>query len=144
MGDLAFLKFQPYRQVTLAVQKNLKLAAKYYGPFRVIQKIGQVAYKLQLPDGCKIHPVFHISLLKKRVGQGNVVITEPPIVSDDGQLKLEPIAVLDRRIVERNNQAVTQVLISWANLDEEESTWEDYHAIVAQFPVVRSLNQNHP
>lgn len=49
VGDKVYLKLQPYRQASVALRRNLKLAAKYYGPFTIIQKIGAAAYKLQLP-----------------------------------------------------------------------------------------------
>lgn len=65
IGDWVYLKLQPYGQTSLALRKSLELAAKYYGPFQVIQMIGAVAYKLQLRSFANIYPVFHVSLLKK-------------------------------------------------------------------------------
>lgn len=85
-----------------------------------------------------------MSLLKRQVGKWGIVVTEPPLVADDRQLKVEPGVVLDRMVVKQNNQAIIQVLVQWANLDMDESTWEDYSTIVAQFPKVRMLNHNYP
>lgn len=65
VGETAYLKLQPCRQGLVVVRKNLKLTAKYYGPFKIVRKVGIAAYELKLPEGSSIHPVFHVSLLKK-------------------------------------------------------------------------------
>ncbi|XP_026419829.1 uncharacterized protein LOC113315794 [Papaver somniferum] len=72
MGDSLYLKLHPYRQVSVSLRKNFKLSAKYYGPFTVIAKVGNLAYKLQLPPEARVHPVFHVSQLKKKIGSSYV------------------------------------------------------------------------
>ena len=55
VGDMVYLKMQPYRETSLGLRNSLKLTSKWYGPFRVLKKIGQVAYQLQLPEGNQLH-----------------------------------------------------------------------------------------
>lgn len=64
VGDQVFLKLQPYVQSSLAPRSNQKLAFKFFGPYEIVSRIGACAYELKLPDGCSIHPVFHVSQLK--------------------------------------------------------------------------------
>ena len=61
VGDMVFLKLQPYIQSSLFHRSNNKLSFKFFRPFPIIQKIGPVAYKLLLPPGAAVHPVFHVS-----------------------------------------------------------------------------------
>lgn len=118
-GDLVYLKLQPYRQSSIALRKNLKLNSKYYGPYRILAKIGPVAYKLELPSTSRVHPVFHVSLLKKKIGAKKVVQPTLPSTGDDGQFLLKPVAVLQRQIVKHNNAACVKLVIQWSNLPQK-------------------------
>ncbi|XP_019173537.1 PREDICTED: uncharacterized protein LOC109169119 [Ipomoea nil] len=134
IGDWVYLKLQPYRQISVAIRKCVKLSSKFFRPYEVLEKIGQVAYRLRLPAGALIHPVFHVSQLKRRVSHGRSVQLEPPLVGPDGQPLTEHVAILGRRILKRNNAALVEVLVQWANLSPEEATWEEYHHLMSQFP----------
>lgn len=59
----------PHRQGSITRRVSQKLAARFYGPFRVLSKMGKVGYKLELPLSSRVHLVFYVSLLKKRVGE---------------------------------------------------------------------------
>ena len=130
-GDLVYLKLQPYRQVSVHRRQNQKLAAKYYGPYRIIKRIGTVAYKIDLPAAATIHPVFHVSQLKKHVGN-HWVQTELPASSKSSLV--QPQQVIDRRMVKKGNRANTQFLVRWKDLPLTEATWEDAEEFSWRFP----------
>jgi len=99
-GDWVFVKLQPYRQHYVAHRSNQKLAAKFFGPFQIISTVGTVAYKLQPPSSSQIHPVFHVSQLRKQVGPKPVQSTLPD-VDDQGMLMAEPVVMLDRKLAKK-------------------------------------------
>jgi Chromo (CHRromatin Organisation MOdifier) domain len=135
IGDWVYLKLQPYRQVTVqGAGKNHKLKPRFYGPFEILAKMGAVAYQLNLPVGSLIHPVFHVSQLKKKIGPTTTVHAQLPLMGPGSQPMDDPEAILQRRMVKRNNQPAVQVLVKWANRAEEDATWEYYTELGAQFP----------
>lgn len=136
VGDMVYLKMQPYWQNAFGIRGSLKLISKYYGPFHVLDKVGQVAYRLQLPRDATIHPVFHVSQLKRHLGSQAVPLPGMPLVGQNGKIKTEPIAILDRRVVPWSNELVAQWLIQWLNLGPEDATWEDVIFIQGTFPNV--------
>ena len=64
VGEFVLLKLQPYAQNTLVNRPYPKLSFKFFGPFKIVARIGVVAYRLELPENAQIHPVFHVSQLK--------------------------------------------------------------------------------
>jgi transposase InsO family protein len=134
VGDMVYLKMQPYRLNAFGARSHIKLQSKFYGPFRVIAKVGNVAYKLLLPDSAAIHPVFHVSQLKKHLGPMAVPCADLPLIGPDGRVRTKPSWVLETRQIPRNNVAVVQWLVQWENLPPEDASWEDADFMKKVFP----------
>jgi hypothetical protein len=115
----------------VAPRSNNKLSFKFFGPFQITDKIGQVAYRLDLPSASAIHPVFHVSQLKKAIARGAEVIPTLPLADLEFQI---PSQVLQRRIVTRDGVTVPQVLVRWSGFPSELATWEDFEALHQRFP----------
>ena len=132
-GDFIYLKIQPYKQLSLANSAFHKLAARYYGPFKVVERVGKVAYRLELPAGTRIHDVFHVSLLKEHHGP-HIASQELPLYNEEGEFVPQPLVVLDRRMKKKGNRAVTEVLIQWQHTNPEDAVWKELHSMQHQFP----------
>jgi hypothetical protein len=133
-GDMVYLKLQPYRHTSLSIHRSLKLHSKYYGPYRVLARVGEVAYTLLLPEGRQLHPTFHVSQLKKHIGTKVIPTPDLPLVDAAGNIKVYPETILERRTIPCNNEPVVQWLIKWVNLPTSASTWEDAYFIMRVFP----------
>ena len=79
-------------------KKDSKLSPKYYGPYKVLQKIGSMAYKFELPASSRVHPVFHVSCLKKVTGENLPVQTILPKLDEEGKIILESEAVTEKEL----------------------------------------------
>jgi hypothetical protein len=133
-GDMVFLRLQPYRQNSIATCRSMKLAPRFYGPFRILNRVGKVAYRLELPADSAVHPVFHVSCLKKVIGRTNVPAQALPTFDDQGTLHVSPYRILDRRQVRKRGRTITQILVQWTSLPSEDATWEEAHSIQERFP----------
>nr|XP_011471074.1 PREDICTED: retrovirus-related Pol polyprotein from transposon gypsy [Fragaria vesca subsp. vesca] len=127
VGDWVYVKLQPYKQTS------------------VLERIGVVAYKLQLPATARIHNVFHVSLLKKRVGHDATVEATLPNISDSSAFKWVLEEILQIRMIKHKGAAATQWLIHWLGTSKEEATWEFAEDIMQRCVVVflhqKSLEQ---
>ena len=106
-------------------KKDNKLSPNYYGPYKVLQKIGTVAYKLELLASSRVHPVFHVSCLKKVIGENIPVQTILLELDEEGKIMLKPKVVTETRTRQLQNRSISEYLIKWKNLPTKVSTWED-------------------
>ncbi|WMV25779.1 hypothetical protein MTR67_019164 [Solanum verrucosum] len=106
--------------------KKGKLSPRYVGPYRILKRIVKVAYELELPaDLAAVHPVFHISLLKKCVGDpASIVPLESVAVKDSLSYEDVPVEILDRQVRRLRNKEVASVKVLWRSQSVEGATWE--------------------
>jgi hypothetical protein len=133
-GDWVYLRLQPYRQMSVAWRRSLKLSSRFYGPFLILRKIGIVAYHLDLPAGSFIHPIFHVSQLKLNIERAIIPIAKLPPNNQQGVIQLEPEELLERRSRKVHNNAIVELLICWQRLLLKEATWEKYHHLKSSYP----------
>jgi len=134
LGDWVYVKLQPYRQQSVVLRRNQKLGLKFFGPFPILARVGEVAYKLQLPSSAKIHPVFHVSLLKKYVRPSPSTLGTVPDIDDLGVIAMEPVTILAKKLGKRGNRAMVYLLVQWSNNPKEEATWELYSDMESRYP----------
>lgn len=99
VGELVYLKLQPYIQSLVAFRCNHKLSFRYFGPFKILAKVGFVAYKLELLPSAAIHPVDHVSQLKKHVLPTTEVLDLVHSVATDPSVKIQPVHMLSSRAI---------------------------------------------
>ncbi|KAL4583040.1 hypothetical protein LXL04_007604 [Taraxacum kok-saghyz] len=131
VGEFVYLRLRNYRQHSVEARANQKLAKRFFGPFQIMERIRPVAYRLQLPATSKVHPVFHVSLLKKSHLQVESDEFPDEWVSDFTTNTATPYKLLQRRQSADNR---TQVLIEWTDQDIDTATWEDEQDIQIRFP----------
>ena len=96
----------------------------FYGPYKVIQRVGKVAYELELREGSQIHNMFHVSCLKKVVEQFINTSEELPPLDEEGQLELVPEEVPEFRERRLRSKVIRECLVRWRGLPVEDATWE--------------------
>jgi exosome complex RNA-binding protein Rrp4 len=108
VGDSVYLKLQPYIQSSVATRSNQKLSFKFFGPYEILERIGAVAYHLNLATNNSIHPVFHLLQLKRSLRRDEVLIHKLP---RDGSAVQVPIRVLQRRMITKGGKLISQIKV---------------------------------
>ncbi|XP_070032517.1 uncharacterized protein [Nicotiana tomentosiformis] len=113
-----------------------KLSSRYVGPYRIIQKIIEVAYMLELSlEMSLVHPVFHVSMLNKVVGDPSLIVPVE-IIELNEELTYEqiPVFILDRQVHKLRNKEITSVKVLWRNHQVEEATREAKEEMKKKYP----------
>ena len=133
--DHVFLKVMPKRGV-VRFGKRRKLSSRFIGPFKILERIGTVAYRLALPPSMLgVHEVFHVSMLRKYTPDPAHVVDWGQIeVDTDGTFEEGPVCILDSSDQVLRHKTVRLVRVLWQNYGVEESTWEREDTMRATYP----------
>ncbi|XP_055830750.1 uncharacterized protein LOC129899750 [Solanum dulcamara] len=131
IGDWVFLKVSPMKGV-MRFGKKGKLSPRYIGPYQITRRIGE----LDLPfDLEAVHPVFHVSMLRKCVGDPSRIFPiEDVHITEELSYEEHPIAILDRQVRRLRTKDVPSVKVLWRNNNREEMTWEAESEMKKKYP----------
>ncbi|WVZ73569.1 LOW QUALITY PROTEIN: hypothetical protein U9M48_021858, partial [Paspalum notatum var. saurae] len=133
--DHVYLQVSPMKGVHRFGVKG-KLAPRYVGPFKITERCGSVAYRLELPPHLvAVHDVFHVSQLKKCLRVPEEVIDTSQIqIQPDLTYEEKPIRILDQKQRATRRRAINFYKVQWSNHFEEEATWEQEEFLRTKYP----------
>src|ERR687886_74190 len=135
VGDRVMLKVSPWKGV-VRFRKGNKLSPRYVGPFKILERIGPVAYCLELPEELSaVHNTFHVSNLKKIVTDETVVFPIDNIrIDDQTQFVEQPVEILDREVKQLKKGSIPIVKVKWGSRRGPEYTWEREDQMQTKYP----------
>ena len=124
MGEHVFLKVSPVTGIGRAL-KSRKLTPKFLGPYQILKRIGPVAYQVALPPNLSnLHPVFHVSQLRRyHPDPSHVIESDKVQVKDNLTYEAQPLRISDRRMKQLRGKEIALVKVQWGD-DEGDATWE--------------------
>ncbi|GJV18850.1 putative reverse transcriptase domain-containing protein [Tanacetum coccineum] len=135
VGDRVMLKVSP-RKGVIRFEKRGKLNPRYIGPFKILERIGLVAYKLELPEELSnVHNTFYISNLKKCLSDESLVIPMKELRLDDKlNFVEEPVEIMDREVKQLKQSRIPIIKVRWNSKRGPEFMWEREDQIRAKYP----------
>ena len=135
MGDHVFLKVMPKRGV-VRFGKRGKMSPRYIGPFEVLERVGTVTYRLDLPPSLSsVHVVFHVFMLQKYTPDPTHVVDWGELIVDiDVTFEEGLVHIMDSRDQVLRSKIVRLVKVLWQHCGIEEATWELEGTMLANYP----------
>ncbi|GKC11938.1 putative reverse transcriptase domain-containing protein [Tanacetum coccineum] len=135
VGENVLLKVSPWKGV-MRFGKKGKLAPRYVGPFEILERIGPVAYRLRLPEELiGVHDTFHVSNLKKCLGNANLHVPLNEIKIDKTlRFVEEPVEIMDREVKSLKRSRIPLVKVRWDSKRGPEFTWEREDYMKSKYP----------
>ncbi|KAK8976607.1 hypothetical protein V6N11_057207 [Hibiscus sabdariffa] len=135
VGDQVFLKVSPWKKVLRFGRKG-KLSPRFIGPYRILERVGPVAYRLELPPQLsRIHNVFHVSMLRQyRPDPSHIIQVQDVELRPNLSHDEEPVQILDQDERILRNRRIPMVKVQWSNRSPSEATWETEESMREQFP----------
>jgi hypothetical protein len=143
IGDYVLLSTKNLNLASQVNRPSRKLQEKFIGPYEIIEQVSPMAYKLDLPGTIRIHPVFHVSLLKEYKAtpekyKNRTVQPSAPVLIDD-HIEYEVEKILDKR----NFRKRTEYLVKWAGYPEYDATWEPLRNLANAQEVIHEYENSH-
>lgn len=143
VGDMVWLQAKEIK----IHQKTPKLGPRQLGPFKVLERIGDLDFKLELPHWLKLHPVFHVNRLSPYRDNGLDKPPPPDPVVVEGEEEYEVEAILDSRLVKlggRKKRTKLQYYVQWKGYGEGSNSWEDADALKHASEYVEEFHAANP
>ncbi|CAN4087035.1 unnamed protein product [Withania somnifera] len=135
VGDKVFLRVSPMRGV-MRFGRRGKLSPAFIGPYEILERFGDVAYRLDLPPILSVvHPVFHVSTMRRYMPDESHVIREDSVrLEENPSFVEEPVRILAKEVRKLRSREIQVVKVRWSHRSIEEATWEIESEVRKRYP----------
>lgn len=141
VGDQVYLKLQPFIRTSIVARGNSKLSFRYFGPYKILARVGAVAYRLDLPDDARIHLVIHVSQLNRHIPASIQVDTDLSQFLTKPDNSVNPLQFQSARMVRMGSSSILQVQIQREGLPPSLLTWEEVSDLRRRYPTSPAWGQ---